>query len=166
MSIFFLDLYRQYHLSLPIAMSRAQNQHHLQTDFSHNMRSSKRNIFFGEDEIEICLTFYEFVYTIKSFSSRHHELCTESAPPAHRFLTQYAFLGSQYISREMRLISVCPFTNLCRQSHLSHVALICVQNRHIPSVHRFLTQYAILVTKYFLFVEDESENCLTFSDLV
>ena len=52
------------------------------------------------------------------------------------------------------------FMNLCGLSHLSHVALICVQNRHIPSVHRFLTQYAILVTKYFLFVEDESENCL------
>ena len=54
-------LYRQSHLSHPVVMSCVQNQHHLHTDFSHNIRSLYRNIFLKEDEIEFCLSFSEFI---------------------------------------------------------------------------------------------------------
>ena len=56
----------------------------------------------------------------------------------------------QSLQSWMRLRSVCPFLILCRQLHLSPVAMTCVQNRHTPPAHTFLTQYAIIVSKYFL----------------
>ena len=77
--------------------------------------------FFGEDEIEICLSFSDFVQTIASLSCRHdlctkstHTTCTKFFTPAHQFFTNYVILVSQYFLERMRLRSVCPFLILCR----------------------------------------------------
>ena len=89
-------------------------------------------------------------------------MCTESTPPAHRFLVRYVNFVSQHIFLErMRLRSVL-FMNWCRQSnHSPLVATSCVQNPHTPPIHWFSTQCAILVSQH-NFVEDEIEISLTF----
>ena len=55
-----LNLYRQSHLS-PVPMSCVQNRHTICTPISHTICNPCVAIFFGEDEIEICLSFSECV---------------------------------------------------------------------------------------------------------
>ena len=57
----FLNLYSQSHLSPPDAMSCVHNHTHHRTPISHTICDPCVAIFFGEDEIEIWLSFSEFI---------------------------------------------------------------------------------------------------------
>ena len=137
------------------------------THISHIICDHCVKVFFvGENKIEICLSFSEFVQTIASLSCRH-ELCIESIQITRTLISHTVCDPCVTILFEEDEIVIClSFSDFVQTiASLSCRHDLCTKSTHTTCTHISHTICDHCVEVFFV-GEDEIEICLSFSEFV